>query len=70
MVLALQYMEKLLDQQPEDNIKIKIREILLTDITQTSNILLDTVNVEICWQTLQISGSLSKDTVPIILYIF
>ena len=46
------------------------RGILLTDIAQTSNMLLDTVNIEICWRTLQISGSLSKDTVPIILYIF
>ena len=57
-------------QQNSLDVFITKRGILLTDIAQTSNMLLDAINVEICWRTLQISGSLSKDTVPIILYIF
>jgi len=32
--------------------------------------LLDTANIEICWWTLQIFGSLLNDTGPIILFIF
>ena len=46
------------------------REILLWDIGQMYNWLVNITNVKICWRTLQIHGSLPKDTTHIILFIF
>lgn len=46
----------------------KNRQNLPWHTRETRNLPVNTVNIEICWRTLQFRGSLPEDTVPIILF--